>query len=64
MPNKTVAFGLNPEQPDDTYSLGGDWAIGTQNAYQLVDKPAQERRTMTLTYSPGISAFTFTFTFG
>jgi hypothetical protein len=99
MPNKTVAFGLNLEQPDDTYSLGGDWAVGTQNvtstkgsrarlnfqaakvyhvlsgtgtvtvsipgepdktitvsgtpnAYQLVDMPAQERKTMTLTYGP------------
>ncbi|WP_112237635.1 cytochrome c biogenesis protein CcdA [Kribbella monticola] len=107
-PNKTVAFGLNPAQPDDTYSLGGNWAVGTQsvtstkgstaklnfnaakvfhvlsgegtvtvsipgeadktitvsgtpNAYQLVDKPGQERKTMTLTYSPGVSAFTFSF---
>ncbi|GAA0963548.1 cytochrome c biogenesis protein DipZ [Kribbella koreensis] len=107
-PNKTVAFGLNQAQPDDTFSLGGSWAVGTQsvtstkgsqarlnfqaakvfhvlsgegtvtvsipgepdktitvsgtpNAYQLVDKPTQERKTMTLTYSPGISAFTFSF---
>jgi len=107
-PNKTVAFGLNPEQPNDTFSLGGNWAVGTQsvtsttgsqarlnyqaakvfhvlsgegtvtvsipgepdktinvsgtpNAYQLVDKPAQERKTMTLTYSSGVSAFTFSF---
>ncbi|WBQ03877.1 cytochrome c biogenesis protein CcdA [Kribbella sp. CA-293567] len=107
-PNKTVAFGLNPEQPNDTFSLGGNWAVGTQsvtstkdsqtrlnyqaakvfhvlsgegtvtvsipgepdktinvsgtpNAYQLVDKPGQERKTMTLTYSPGVSAFTFSF---
>ena len=107
-PGKTVAFGINPAQPDDTYSLGGNWAVGTQNvtstngsrarlnynaakvyhvlsgqgtvtvsvpgepdrtikvsgtpnAYQLVDKSEQERKTMTLTYSPGISAFTFSF---
>ncbi|MEV8372027.1 cytochrome c biogenesis protein CcdA [Kribbella sp. NPDC056861] len=107
-PNKTVAFGLNATQPDDTFSLGGSWAVGTQsvtsskgsqarlnfqaakvfhvlsgdgtvtvsipgepdkivkvsgtpNAYQLVDKPAQERKTMTLTYSAGVSAFTFSF---
>ncbi|WP_432889998.1 cytochrome c biogenesis protein CcdA [Kribbella sp. CA-245084] len=107
-PNKNVAFGLNPSQPDDTYSLGGTWNVGTQsvtstqgsqarlnfnaskvyhvlsgqgtvtvsipgepdktitvsgtpNAYQLVDKPTAERKTMTLTYSPGISAFTFSF---
>ncbi|WP_020389251.1 cytochrome c biogenesis protein CcdA [Kribbella catacumbae] len=107
-PNKAVAFGLNPAQPDDTFSLGGTWAVGTQsvtstknsqarlnyqaakvfhvlsgqgtvtvaipgepdktitisgtpNAYQLVDKEAAERKTMTLTYSPGISAFTFSF---
>jgi cytochrome c biogenesis protein CcdA/thiol-disulfide isomerase/thioredoxin len=107
-PNKTVAFGLNAEQPNDTFSLGGNWAVGTQsvtstngsqarlnfqaakvfhvlsgegtvtvsipgepdktikvsgtpNAYQLVDKPGQERKTMTLTYSTGVSAFTFSF---
>ncbi|MFF1820732.1 cytochrome c biogenesis protein CcdA [Kribbella sp. NPDC058245] len=107
-PNKTVAFGLNPEQPNDTFSLGGNWAVGTQsvtstkgsqarlnfnaakvfhvlsgegtvtvsipgepdktikvsgtpNAYQLVDKTVQERKTMTLTYSAGVSAFTFSF---
>jgi cytochrome c biogenesis protein CcdA/thiol-disulfide isomerase/thioredoxin len=107
-PGKTVAFGLNSAQPDDTYSLGGNWAVGTQNvtstngsqarlnynaakvyhvlsgqgtvtvsipgepdrtikvsgtpnAYQLVDKPDQQRRTMTVTYSPGLSAFTFSF---
>jgi cytochrome c biogenesis protein CcdA/thiol-disulfide isomerase/thioredoxin len=107
-PGKTVAFGLNSAQPDDTYSLGGNWVVGTQNvtstkgsqarlnynaakvyhvlsgqgtvtvsipgepdrtikvsgtpnAYQLVDKPDQQRRTMTLTYSPGLSAFTFSF---
>ena len=107
-PNKTVAFGLNPAQPDDTYSLGGNWAVGTQsvtstqgsrarlnfqaakvyhvlagegtvtvavpgepdktikvsgtpNTYQLIDDPAPQRRTITLTYSPGISAFTFSF---
>ncbi|MGW6278387.1 cytochrome c biogenesis protein CcdA [Kribbella sp. NPDC055071] len=107
-PNKTVAFGLNPTQPNDTFSLGGNWAVGTQsvtstqgstarlnfnaakvfhvlsgegtvtvsipgvpdktikvsgtpNAYQLVDNPTQQRQTMTLTYSPGISAFTFSF---
>jgi cytochrome c biogenesis protein CcdA/thiol-disulfide isomerase/thioredoxin len=107
-PNKTVTFGLNPAQPDDTYSLGGNWAVGTQsvtstngstaklnfnaakvfhvlsgqgtvtvsipgepdktitvsgtpNAYQLVDKTGQERKTMTLTYTPGVSAFTFSF---
>ncbi len=107
-PSKTVAFGLNTEQPNDTFSLGGNWAVGTQsvtsttgsqarlnfqaakvfhvlsgegtvtvsvpgepdktfkvtgtpNAYQLVDKATQERKTMTLTYSPGVSAFTFSF---
>jgi thiol-disulfide isomerase/thioredoxin len=107
-PGKVVAFGLNPAQPDDTYSLGGTWSVGTQsvtstrgsqarlnfnaskvyhvlsgqgtvtvsipgepdtiikvsgtpNAYQLVDKTTAERQTMTLTYSPGISAFTFSF---
>ena len=107
-PNKTVAFGINSAQPNDTYSLGGNWAVGTQsvtsttgstaklnfnaakvfhvlsgegtvtvsipgvpdktikvsgtpNAYQLVDNPAQQRQTMTLTYTPGISAFTFSF---
>ena len=107
-PGKTVAFGVNPAQPNDTYSLGGDWAVGTQsvtsnngsrarinfnaskvyhvlsghgtvtvsipgepdrviqvdgtpNAYQLVDNPTAERKTMTLTYTPGISAFTFSF---
>ena len=107
-PGKTVAFGLNPQQPNDTYSLGGNWAVGTQsvtstkgsqarlnyqaakvyhvlsgegtvtvsvpgepdktitvsgtpNAYQLVDKPSPERKTMTLTYSPGVSAFTLSF---
>jgi len=100
-PNKTVAFGLNPAQFDDTYSLGGQWKVGTQsvtstegsqarvsynaskvyhvlsgqgavtvsiagepdktvtvsgtpNAYQLVDQQTAERKTMTLTYSPGI----------
>ncbi|TDO46211.1 cytochrome c biogenesis protein CcdA [Kribbella sp. VKM Ac-2527] len=108
VPNKTVAFGLNPQQSDDTYSLGGNWLVGTQsvtstpgsqvrlnyqaakvyhvlagsgtvtvsipdepdrtitvagtpNAYQLVDRPSTERRTMTLTYTPGISAYTFSF---
>jgi cytochrome c biogenesis protein CcdA/thiol-disulfide isomerase/thioredoxin len=107
-PNKTVAFGLNAQQPNDTYSLGGSWAVGTQsvtsakgsqvrlnyqaakvfhvlsgegtvtvsipgrpdktitvkgtpNLYELVDQPQQERQTMTLTYSAGISAFTFSF---
>lgn len=107
-PGKTVAFGLNPAQPDDTYSLGADWTVGTQsvtsttgsqarlnynaakvyhvlsgqgtvtvsipgepdktikvsgtpNAYQLVDNPTQQRKTMTLTYTPNISAFTFSF---
>lgn len=107
-PNKTVAFGLNSSQPDDSYSLGGNWVVGTQNvtstkgsqarlnfnaakvfhvlsgegrvtvsipgvpdktikvsgtpnAYQLVDNPSQQRQTMTLTYTPGISAFTFSF---
>ncbi|MFI5694076.1 cytochrome c biogenesis protein CcdA [Kribbella sp. NPDC051586] len=107
-PGKTVAFGLNPAQPNDTYSLGGNWAVGTQsvtstsgsqarlnynaskvyhvlsghgtvtvsipgepdrviqvngtpNAYELVDKQSAERKTMTLTYSPGVSAFTFSF---
>jgi cytochrome c biogenesis protein CcdA/thiol-disulfide isomerase/thioredoxin len=107
-PNKTVAFGLNPAQPDESYSLGGNWAVGTQsvtstqgsqarlnfqaakvyhvlagegtvtvsvpgepdktikisgtpNSYQLIDNPAPQRRTITLTYSPGISAFTFSF---
>ncbi|MEU4396789.1 cytochrome c biogenesis protein CcdA [Kribbella sp. NPDC023855] len=107
-PNKTVAFGLNAGQPNDTFSLGGNWAVGTQsvtstkgsrarlnfqaakvfhvlsgegtvtvsipgepdktiqvsgtpNAYQLVDKANPERKTMTLTYTPGISAFTFSF---
>lgn len=107
-PNKSVAFGLNPAQPNDTFSLGGQWAVGTQsvtstkgsqarlnyqaakvfhvlsgegtvtvsipgepdktikvsgtpNLYTLVDKPSQERKTMTLTYSAGVSAFTFTF---
>lgn len=107
-PNKTVAFGLNPQQPNDTYSLGGSWAVGTQsvtstkgsqvrlnyqaakvfhvlsgegtvtvsvpgrpdktitvkgtpNLYELVNQPQPERQTMTLTYSPGISAFTFSF---
>ncbi|MEV8372120.1 cytochrome c biogenesis protein CcdA [Kribbella sp. NPDC056861] len=107
-PNKTVAFGLNDAQPNDTFSLGGNWAVGTQsststkgsqarlnfqaakvfhvlsgegtvtvsipgepdktikvsgtpNAYQLVDKPNPERKTMTLTYSTGVSAFTFSF---
>ncbi|GAB3839344.1 cytochrome c biogenesis protein CcdA [Kribbella italica] len=109
VPRKTpTAFGLNPAQPDDTYSLGGNWLVGPQdvtsskgsqarlnfnaakvyhvlsgkgtvtvsipgepdrtvqvsgtpNAYQLVDKPTQERKTMTLTYSSGVSAFTFSF---
>ncbi|GAB2575754.1 cytochrome c biogenesis protein CcdA [Kribbella endophytica] len=109
VPRKTpTAFALNPAQPDDTYSLGGNWLVGPQdvtstngsqarlnynaakvyhvlsgqgtvtvsipgepdktirvagtpNAYQLVDKPTQERKTMTLTYSAGVSAFTFTF---
>ncbi|TDW15186.1 cytochrome c biogenesis protein CcdA [Kribbella kalugense] len=107
-PDKTVAFGLNSAQPNDSYSLGGNWKVGTQsvtstagsqarlnfqaakvyhvlsgqgtvtvsipgepdktikvsgtpNAYQLVDKTTPERKTMTLTYSPGISAFTFSF---
>ncbi len=107
-PDKTIAFGLNPAQPNDTYSLGGNWAVGTQsvtsttgstaklnfnaakvfhvlsgegavtvsipgvpdktikvsgtpNAYQLVDNPTQQRQTMTLTYTPGISAFTYSF---
>jgi thiol-disulfide isomerase/thioredoxin len=107
-PNKTVAFGLNPEQPSDTYSLGGDWKVGTQsvtstetsqsrlnfnaakvfhvlsgegtvtvsvpgladkiikvsgtpNAYQLIDLPSQQRKTMTVTYSPGLTAFTYSF---
>ncbi|MDX6262138.1 MAG: hypothetical protein QOH84_3826 [Kribbellaceae bacterium] len=107
-PNKTVAFGLNAQQPNDTYSLGGSWAVGTQsvtstkgsqvrlnyqaakvfhvlsgegtvtvsipgrpdktitvkgtpNLYELVNQPQQERQTMTLTYSAGISAFTFSF---
>ncbi|MFK4087170.1 cytochrome c biogenesis protein CcdA [Kribbella sp. NPDC020789] len=107
-PNKTVAFGLNPEQPADTYSLGGNWVVGTQsvtatktsqsrlnfnaakvfhvlsgegtvtvsipglpdktvkvsgtpNAYQLVDLPSQQRKTMTVTYSPGVTAFTYSF---
>ncbi|WP_020385199.1 cytochrome c biogenesis protein CcdA [Kribbella catacumbae] len=107
-PNKTVAFGLNAAQPDDTYSLGGNWVVGTQsvtstegsqsrlnfnaakvfhvlsgegtvtvsipglpdktikvsgtpNAYQLVDLPGQQRKTMTVVYSPGLSAFTYSF---
>jgi cytochrome c biogenesis protein CcdA/thiol-disulfide isomerase/thioredoxin len=107
-PNKTVAFGINPAQPNDTYSLGGNWAVGTQsvtsttgstaklnfnaakvfhvlsgegavtvsipgvpdrtikvsgtpNAYQLFDNPTQQRQAITLTYTPGISAFTFSF---
>jgi cytochrome c biogenesis protein CcdA/thiol-disulfide isomerase/thioredoxin len=107
-PNKTVAFGLNQAQPNDTFSLGGNWAVGTQsvtstkgsqarlnfqaakvfhvlsgegtvtvsipgepdktikvsgtpNAYQLVDKSTPERKIMTLTYSPGVSAFTLSF---
>jgi hypothetical protein len=107
-PNKTVAFGLNADQPDDTYSLGGTWKVGTQsvtstaggqarlnfraakvyhvlsgqgtvtvsipgepdetvkifgtpNAYQLTDYAQAERKTMTLTYSAGVSAFTFSF---
>ncbi|MGC4943535.1 cytochrome c biogenesis protein CcdA [Kribbella sp. DT2] len=109
VPRKTpTAFGLNATQPDDTYSLGGNWLVGSQNvtsakgsqarlnfqaakvyhvlsgngtvtvsipgepdttikvsgtpnAYQLVDQPAAERKTMTLTYGPGVSAFTFSF---
>jgi cytochrome c biogenesis protein CcdA/thiol-disulfide isomerase/thioredoxin len=107
-PDKTVAFGLNSAQPNDSYSLGGNWKVGTQsvtstmgaqarlnfqaakvyhvlsgegtvtvsipgepdktikvsgtpNAYQLVDKTTAERKTMTVTYSAGISAFTFSF---
>ena len=40
-PNKTVAFGLNQAQPNDTFP--------------------PERKTMTLTYSAGISAFTLSF---
>ncbi|GAA0625528.1 cytochrome c biogenesis protein CcdA [Kribbella sandramycini] len=107
-PNKTVAFGLNSAQPDDTFSLGGSWQVGTQsvtstktsqsrlnfnaakvfhvlsgegtvkvsipglpdktvkvsgtpNAYQLADLPSQQRHTMTVTYTPGLSAFTYSF---
>ncbi|GAB3838447.1 cytochrome c biogenesis protein DipZ [Kribbella italica] len=106
--NTPTAFGLNAAQPDDTYSLGGNWLVGPQdvtsskgsqarlnynaakvyhvlsgqgtvtvsiagepdktiqvsgtpNAYELVNKSAVERKTMTLTYSAGISAFTFAF---
>ncbi|GAA2805829.1 cytochrome c biogenesis protein CcdA [Kribbella solani] len=108
-PRKTpTAFSLNAYQPDDTYSLGGRWIVGTQNvtatsgsqtrlnyraakvyhvlsghgtvtisapgqadrrivvtgtpnAYQIVDNPTVERGTITLTYSAGISAYTFSF---
>lgn len=107
-PGRTIRFGLNPAQPDDTYSLGGNWMVGTQsvtsssgsqarlnynaakvfhvlsgqgtvtvsiqgradktitvsgtpNAYQLVDDAEPHRQTITLTYSPGVSAYTFSF---
>ncbi|MGW7684049.1 redoxin domain-containing protein [Kribbella sp. NPDC054772] len=108
-PRKTAsAFGLNAYQPDDTYSLGGNWTVGTQNvtaatgaqarlnyraakvyhvlsghgtvtvsipgqpdrtitvngtpnAYPLVDTQVVHRDTMTLKYSPGVSAYTFSF---
>ncbi|MBM7785912.1 redoxin domain-containing protein [Tenggerimyces flavus] len=107
-PDDGRVFGLNPNQPNDTFSLGGTWAVdsqhltattnaqvrlnfnaakvyhvlsgqgtvtikipgkpdktinvkGTPNAYQLLDQPNAERNTMTLTYSPGISAYTFSF---
>lgn len=103
-----TAFALNAYQPDDTYSLGGNWTVGTQsvtstagsqarlnfkaakvyhvlsghgtvtvsipgqpdrtitvdgtpNAYKLLDEPTAQRSTMTLTYTPGISAFTYSF---
>ena len=102
------AFTLNPEQPADSYSLGGSWTVGTQsvtaggearsrlsyhaakvyhvlsgtgtvtvstpgrpdrtikvegtpNAYQLVDDTEQRRGTITLTYSKGLTAYTFSF---
>lgn len=47
-----------PGEADKTIKVSG-----TPNGYQLVDKPGPERKTMTLTltYSPGVSAFTFTF---
>ncbi|WP_427892244.1 cytochrome c biogenesis protein CcdA [Kribbella sp. GL6] len=108
-PRQTAtAFGLNAYQPNDTYSLGGRWIVGTQNvtstagsqarlnynaakvyhvlsghgsvtissagqpdrtitvngtpnAYQLVDSSMVQRDTLTLTYSPGVSAYTFSF---
>jgi hypothetical protein len=45
-----------PGEPDRVIQVDG-----TPNAYQLVDKPTAERKTMTLTYTAGISAFTFSF---
>jgi thiol-disulfide isomerase/thioredoxin len=45
-----------PGQPDRTIEVAG-----TPNAYRLVDQPEQHRATITLTYSPGITAYTFSF---
>ncbi|MGZ0153006.1 hypothetical protein ACXJJ3_38515 [Kribbella sp. WER1] len=46
----------NPGRPDRAITVNG-----TPNAYRIVDNPTVERATMTLTYSPGVSAYTFSF---
>lgn len=104
----TPSYRLNPQQPQDTYSLGGSWELrdqgyvsrgdskirlhfraanvynvlagegevrlerpghsdrvievsGSPNAYQLVEDSSSQDEVITMTYSKGVRAVTFSF---